>query len=449
MTDMFDHNHRLLNVNKLGVRKLRGTGILETDVGRLHGRFELVHLVHRGPMVEFAATDDNALSLFMRAFTAGHDVWSGASLCGVLDDNDSSVTVNGFAGAHGTTGLAPIRLALRPRREVHIGHGAGDPTDVERKYWLTSYFGPSFRVSVRPGAIVCEPSDKRRKKIRAWAGYWKLPVESALLRAKTDVGNDMEQLDSYVDQLLTLLTFVEGRRISYSRCLCKGPGGRKRESWTQRIVDPVGFENEVFYEFDVQPFLDSALPTYAAISKGMQEQIALTIYLLNAAKCTSNVEESTMLVATTWEVIADILAERSVLSPAIGELRNRLQSVLSGWKRDFPAEDKDAFYQGRVLRALDWDKVQARLSGVLSGKQLNAEKLGTDFRSFNIIRGAIVHRGCPPDGYSYSDVAILNRRMMFAADLIIMKCLGYDGAVVDRSGNSSWKTRSEMTEFQD
>ncbi len=436
---------RLFAYEHPGATRIRCTGTLALKDGEVSGVFEVVFLLHRGPVVELLNTTVNlqtpvALSL---------ETLDGASLEAVTDEGERVCCDRLMAVSHNFSfpNLQSEALFL-PLEPVRIGHKVEEDELTSICYHITNYFGRDFDLTAGPIIVSCRASETQTQA-QKWAEQWRLPVESASLTISGEL--DRQERDLLVSKIFRLLSFLEGRSVSYARCTETDDSGRTAVVFSaSRSVPIPAVYQEVLWITSAQSVLEVILPMLLGLHEQQQDQLLLAVAYLVAAKGESNIQSTTIDLAVVWEVLVDlIVGEPEPLSPEVQELRNALKAAVTAWRKDHKEKDPHGLMGQRITDALEQNPFLDGMKAVLAKYSLSEAKLEIDLKLFKDVRDKIIHEGSSasvlPDPV---DHLRMNQHIAFAADVVILRYLGYHGKVYDRRGVGGSKHEIQLSQLE-
>ena len=168
---------------------------------------------------------------------------------------------------------------------------------------------------------------------------------------------------------------------------------------------------KVLFNPKIQKPLEKMASVFLNMDNTLRDGLSLAITYLASAKSYDTLEQSTMDLAVTWEILRKLLSAK----PA--------------------GKTKISFRVG--------------IENTIKQAGFCESKLNADAEKFRNLRNCIIHEGKATkiDITGEKHYAI-NFGMAFAADLVILHHLGYNGYVCDRRSYTGWKSQIAMDDLR-
>lgn len=417
-------------------------GILTASNGlSMEGEFDVIFLLGVGPVIEMKhARRFSGVDLSLGSFDGG-------TFDGTTGDGTQLHCDSVFGQQLRFSSSSPLTALFLPQTVLTVGDQV-DTRKVQRLCCrLYSYLGPNFDLTPAGISIRYELPPDDRERSKQWALQWQMPVETGDL-----VVSDCSDVDDALllaDRLSILLTFLEGRYVSFCRYYVTDSKGKTAQVLMQRRAVKPGFYQEVLYMIPVQSVLEVIAPAFLSMVDTKRDQLSLAIAYLASAKSERQLEQQTIDLSVAWEIFIDLISGKATPSSAeIEELKRDLKTTLSTWRGKYPDADPHGKLAREVTKALYPDPFLSgiRKSMLLAG--VSEGKIGANADLFKDLRHLVVHEGkADRASMSLKEFHSVLWHMAFAADLVVLRHLDYCGPVYDRRLAGLSKHDIQMADF--
>lgn len=402
-------------------------GTLTTGSGlSMGGEFDVVFLLGIGPVIEMKrARHFSGVDLSLGSFDGG--TFDGTSGNGAQVHCDSV-----FGQQLRFSSSSPLTALFLPQNVLTVGD-AVDTSNVRRLCCrLYSYLGPNFDLTLAGIPIRYDFPPDDREKSKRWTLQWRMPVETGDLMVSDC--SDVDDALLLADRLSILLTFLEGRYVSFCRYYVTDSKGNTAQVFMQRRAVKPGFYQEVLYTTPVQSVLSAIAPNFLSMVDTKRDQLSLAIAYLASAKSERQLEQQTIDLSVAWEILIDLISgKHTPLSAEIEELKCDLKGTVSTWRGKYPDADPHGKLAREVTKALYPDPFLSGIRKSMLLASVSEGKIGANADLFKDLRHLVVHEGkADRASVSLKEFHSVLWHMVFAADLVVLKHLDYCGPVYDR-----------------
>ncbi len=298
---------------------------------------------------------------------------------------------------------------LFPQSQIEIGDEIDTNNIREFSCLLLNYYGDNF--DLRPVGIpvyfVANPENKNAAN--SIPRQWRLPVETGELTILNE--GSLANLHLLANRINRLLTFLEGCYVSYHQYRATDSLGRSaRLLGLQQTMQPKS-SFKVLHTTNIQKPLEKMASVFLEMDNARRDHLSLAITYLASAKSYDTLEQSTIDLAIAWEILRHLFSDKPI------------------------RKNKVSFRVG--------------IENTIEQADFCKNKINADPEMFVKLRNCIIHEGTAAKIGAVGEKHLaINFGMLFAADLVILHHLGYNGDVSDRRSYTGWTDQIAMDELR-
>ena len=412
-----------------GIIIRKGYGTFSSNKVVFKAYFEIIHY----PQQTIIETQTDDKNLFFKLRGSSNEKWE---LQGETDDNkhvNAKSLLNNNISGNQLTFVSYKDLSFC-EDEIHKISYAEFP--------LVGIYCDSFNLEYSDWKINCEGQKDQLEKVKKNSKNWNLQLEGNTLRLRNPVATKNQFL-SKANNITSVLSLALGNDVVFNRQLYYHHSNLVIEDWRRKVDYHFG-AHQCIPVFKLNTFLESTLANFEKWNNKKRKTFFSTVSYINSSS-KGYLEDRLLRISIAWESLAQSWSIKSRKAD-----NNKLELFKKYLKKsikefELPSEYDKEFLSDRILRSIEWEKINDTLISFSDQFCLNQDRLGLDFKSLIRIRNDVAHTGHFRKKYSKDFLINLLHKHIFGLQIILLIELGYNDLV--ETQKDKWITFVKINEL--
>jgi len=411
---------------------LEGSGVFSSGDIEFESIFEIVHYPQNVIIIPKEEPEINSL-VFLENFKS-QNLWK---LFGHIGEN---IPIS----AEDLLCTSSSDLTFRPLNKDIIFGNAQKNRFVQAQFPLVGLFAGQVNLDFGNWQISTILTAKETNPIKSKSELWNLPLEGNTLSINNSKGASKQDFLDLANDISLLLSLAVGNSVVYNRQLYFENNRIEQEIWRKKPDYYFG-TRQCIPTSELNHLIKRSLSRFEQWSKEKKDTFYAVVNSINSSS-KGFVEDRLLHLTIAWESLANKWLPKESLAKNYKEL-DPLKKILKTAVDEFKLPenyDKD-FIKGRVVMALNWERLLKSIMNLINYYNLDYHKLNLDIETLLKIRNDVAHYGQLRTIYSKKYLADLIFYNRTGLSVLLLTELGYDGLIEFKKDN--WKTAEKIHEF--